>query len=520
MKSYLCNVMSRRVLVLALLVVAITAPQALAQSGQPLTVNFVDTAIADVIRSIVIQIEGAGLSMTDDVTGKISLYVTDRRPEEVLDLVCKTNGLRWWKEGNVYFVTARAADAAPAATTPAPIRPGNKSVAIYLKHAVPQDIAYLFGGAREPLTPGYAEAMSQGSVQARPIATQQPFLGASGRTARSPFEELKQYTFPGTTVLPSVIPGATTPAPVMPGQPTTTAEVTGPLSELLPEGLSRPVAIPMLNAVIVQGPEDAIDQFRKLVELLDIKVKQVMIESQFIEIRLNDAARFGIDWSAVAPNLDVTVSGFAPAASSTGFIQIGYARGSLQAILGAMLSSTRAKVVAAPKVATMNGLPASLLVTTDYPYFTQTSVVQPGLTGGQVIAGSQLNVITLTSGLVVTPKINEDNTITATVTPQITDIAGTIPGPGGSTIPIQSSRSVQTTLRVKDGETIVMGGFVRTSQTRNRARIPLLSDIPLIGKLFQAHNNTVDDSELLIFLTARIVPDSTPGALTTGEPMP
>jgi type II secretory pathway component GspD/PulD (secretin) len=48
----------------------------------------------------------------------------------------------------------------------------------------------------------------------------------------------------------------------------------------------------------------------------------------------------------------------------------------------------------------------------------------------------------------------------------------------------------------------------------------LLSDIPLIGKLFQAHNNTVDDSELLIFLTARIVPDSTPGALTTGEPMP
>jgi len=520
MRSLLQDV-SVQPLVLVFLVLLVMMPFALAETetSPPITVTFNNALVADIIRHIVVQIEGAEL-VTDDISGTLSvLYLVDKQPEEALDLICKQQGLNWWKEGKVYFVSSHPRQATEAPTeqpAKAAAGPATRVEYIELKYANPSDISWLFGGCREPATPGFADA----TLGTRKAVTPSPTgLVMSQREVRSPFDEMNQLAFPGTTVLPTPIPGAIAPAPTMPTGPTTPTaarEITGPLAQLLPEGLSRPVAIPFLNAVIVQGPEEAIRQFRLLVALLDVKVKQVMIEANFVNVSTREIYKFGLDWSAVSPNLEVTVSGL----NTGGSLVVNYARGNVQAVMQAVIETGRGKVVSAPKVTTMNNLPASLFVTTSYPYFTQTSVVQPGLTGGQVIAGSSLSTVALTSGLTVTPKINEDRSITATMVPQISVVLDTITGPGGSTIPIVESRNITTTLTVQDGETIVMGGFVQDTINRSSTRIPLLSDIPLLGRLFRSRNDTVSESELLIFMTAHIVPDSTPGILTAGEPVP
>jgi len=518
----------QRVFLLALLPLALLAATGMA-SGQPMDFNFVDTSVTDALHTIVVKIMGADIVLDESVTGDIPrLQLTQKEPEETLTLLCQQRGLHWWKQGNVYFVSGKPrADvpSEPAASTPAAPRLTHEIIP--LQHANPQDIAYLFGGARYAATPGYAAAAtgSQSGDQVMREATE-AIRVRRGLNGANPFGAtkpgtLEQYpSFPGTTVVQPGVPGAT-PEAVTPGaeeeQP-----LTGPLSRLLPEGLSGPpVALPMLNAIIVSGSEDAIDEFRKLVELLDVKVKQVLIEAHFVTINVNDLATVGVDWSAIAPNVDVAASGLAPStAEGAANFTIGWTSRNLRAILASVTSGSHARLVSSPKVATMNNMPANIYFESVFPFFEQSSVVQPGITGGQVITGSVLNTVYIRSGLYVVPKVNEDNSVTVTLSPTVNDVTSTITGPGGSIIPIVSGRGLQTTLTVKNGETIVMGGFVRSTFTRNRNRIPLLSDIPLIGKLFQSSNRNDVQEELLIFLSASIVPDATPGPLTVSEPVP
>jgi type II secretory pathway component GspD/PulD (secretin) len=150
-------------------------------------------------------------------------------------------------------------------------------------------------------------------------------------------------------------------------------------------------------------------------------------------------------------------------------------------------------------------------------YFTSSSVVQPpGFAGSQVITNEILNYIPVQTLFTVLPQVNGDSSITVDVTTVITDIAGFATSPSGQSIPQTSATTLPTRLRVEDGDTIVMGGLIRR-------KVPLLSDIPIIGRaLFTGTDYTYSDSELLIFLTAYIIPEkgTTVVGAQTGERVP
>jgi type II secretory pathway component GspD/PulD (secretin) len=147
-------------------------------------------------------------------------------------------------------------------------------------------------------------------------------------------------------------------------------------------------------------------------------------------------------------------------------------------------------------------------------------VAVSGTTTTTGLQGTQLVFLPVASNLFVVPHINGDGSITTFITPTIADTAGTVTGPQGQSVPIPTSQSLQTMLRVKSGETIVMGGFVSKRHSNTKSKIPLLSDVPLIGSLFVGSSETITDVETLIFLTPRIVPESTPGAATAGVVVP
>ena len=238
-------------------------------------------------------------------------------------------------------------------------------------------------------------------------------------------------------------------------------------------------------------------ELQDTIAFLDKPLQQVEIEAQFVTVQTSATNTFGINYSTAQGNFSATATGFAPAASaSAGALTVGFVRGNFRATLTALLSQNRAKIITAPRILAINNLTASLSSTTSTPVIL-TTVSQS--IGGQQAQGQNLIFINTSIGLTVTPTINNDGTITVLMQPQLSSQTG---GVGG--VPGVVQQQLQTIANVRDGDTIALGGLKAKSVTRNTDKIPFLSNIPFFGALFRNKVSLETDSDLIIFLTARI----------------
>lgn len=272
---------------------------------------------------------------------------------------------------------------------------------------------------------------------------------------------------------------------------------------------ARIIAVDVDNSLIVVGTDEDIENIRRFIRLLDVAPKQVEIKAEFVTVKVSEVKQFGIDWLVQQLN---TQAGNVPGTfASGGNVFIRYSAGNLTAELRTAMSNARGRVIQAPLITTLNNTPGAILVQTQVPFVT-TVFTTPGQ--GQVIQGSQVNYVPVVSGMTVTPRINGDGTITLFIPLQLSDITGSVRAPDGSSFPIVNSQAVFTTRRVPSGQTVVLGGFIRRSEDHSVAKFPVLGDLPWIGHLFRSTNLSQDDTELLIFLTPRILEDT--GAPTIG----
>jgi type II secretory pathway component GspD/PulD (secretin) len=185
---------------------------------------------------------------------------------------------------------------------------------------------------------------------------------------------------------------------------------------------------------------------------------------------------------------------------SVGGISVGFISNNFQATLSALVSQNRAKIVTSPRVTAINNLTAELSSEEETPVLLTNTTT--GL-GGQVAEDQELNYIRSGISLTVTPTINNDDTVTVVMEPEVSSQRPiTI---GGQSIPAITSERVRTVANVRDGDTIVLGGLRQKNNQRNVGRVPVLSRIPIFGQFFRSQNRTEGDSELIIFLTARII---------------
>jgi type II secretory pathway component GspD/PulD (secretin) len=135
--------------------------------------------------------------------------------------------------------------------------------------------------------------------------------------------------------------------------------------------------------------------------------------------------------------------------------------------------------------------------------------------GGIISGGATLQTVTIPTDLTILPRINADDSVTALINPVITtyslvEVPTSSDSGGTQQVPLTSQNSLSTLLNIKDGETMVIGGFVNRNETKNKIKIPLLSDLPIIGNLFFTRTeNNINDSELLIFVTPHVIKDDT-----------
>lgn len=262
-------------------------------------------------------------------------------------------------------------------------------------------------------------------------------------------------------------------------------------------------------------------------------VRQIDLEVEIYEVALNDTTQLGINWSYLADSLDSTFNtGIVPVAGSPGqitlapagglivqtpvygpvpgaaAIRIQHQRGNLSAILDALKQQGNLKVVSTPRLRTLNNQPAVVRVGQDLPIFLRQVTTSPGSPPTTTTTES-IQTVTVGTVLSITPQISSDGLITLDITPAVSRLVRIASsGSGDTNAPVVDIRQTSSIVRVRDGATIVMGGLVQDSATTTHRKIPLLGDIPLLGKAFSGEYKTSERTELVFFLTPRIIHDA------------
>lgn len=259
-----------------------------------------------------------------------------------------------------------------------------------------------------------------------------------------------------------------------------------------------------------------IARIEKIVAALDKPAKQVSIEVKMVETSFDGKSDLGVQWPEdigfslgdAGPVLSTSGSTTVPTASgkSLGFPIHGrpqYGRLSVEQLdwfLKYLVTNTNSKLLSNPKVTTLDNQPAKITVATTIPLQTL----------NRFSAGAEVQDIVSFQdkefGIIldVTPRINNDSSLTLRVVPTVEDIVG-FTGPADNQRPITTKRSVETQIRMKDGETMVIGGLIKDNEVKTVHKVWFFGDIPLLGNLFRSSSKEKTQSDLVIMITPRIV---------------
>jgi type IV pilus secretin PilQ/predicted competence protein len=276
------------------------------------------------------------------------------------------------------------------------------------------------------------------------------------------------------------------------------------------------------NRLIVVTSPRVIAEIEEIVRVIDVPARQVMLEARIIEVSTDAAKKLGIDWDLLNQQSVVIVENATDSVSSAPglvpnrlpFLSPTPGRNDLipktrlarqakafQVVLDLLIHEGDARVLANPKVATLNGREASILVGSRIPFvITGTIIAGGGAAPTQQIQREEVGI-----KLRITPTINSDGYITTVINPEVSSVLG-FTGPDNS-LPIISTRQANTTVRLLDGNSVIIGGLLSEEKTTNITKVPVLGDIPGLGLLFQHQNTTLTKKDLVIEVTPRILPE-------------
>lgn len=277
--------------------------------------------------------------------------------------------------------------------------------------------------------------------------------------------------------------------------------------------------------LVLGGAKRVIDEALSFLGQVDKPVPKLAIEARVMELTKEEAVKAGIDWNILSGGIvqSIRLNNSQPAGSdgspfNTGKFSLwGEAGGEnwttqITATLDKLANKNN--LIARPNVTTQDGREAVVFIGEIVRYIKAIQATQNGITVevGEEEVGVKLNVL---------PRIGGGDTITLDVQPTLSFIRSFLDVPGGGQIPITSIRTARSALTIRNGETIAIGGLINEGDRREVSGIPILMDIPIIGQLFRRTSETKVKSEIVIFITARIVPtedaEAKPGAGAAGS---
>lgn len=275
------------------------------------------------------------------------------------------------------------------------------------------------------------------------------------------------------------------------------------------------------NTLLIQDTSDKLAQIRAVINKLDIPVKQVLIESRIVianrDFTQNMGVRFGVAGQKTNGQYTYTLGGDGvsgetpntgtgdlivdlPAGGSAGTIGLAIAKASsavVQLELSALQVEGEGEIISSPRIITANQKSATIQSGVEIPY-------QEASSSGATSVSFKTAALSLT----VTPQITPDDQIILDLKVNKDSVGSIFNG-----VPSIDTRSIQTQTLVSNGETVVLGGIYEQTKIKSNARIPFFADLPVVGKLFEDDRKRDDRSELLIFVTPKIIKDDLKAAI-------
>ncbi|WP_162617338.1 type IV pilus secretin PilQ [Acinetobacter colistiniresistens] len=454
-----------------------TKAKAHTYTGNKISLDFQDIEVRRVLQ-LLADFTGINMVAADTVQGNITLRLKDVPWDQALDIVLKTKNLDKRRNGNVIWI-------AP--------------------------VSELIKAEEEE-----AKALAQ-SVKLAPLQTEYIKLNYAKAT------DLEKLITQGKNV-----------------NNNNNASSGSISNDTLAGGLLSPrgtISVdPRTNTLIVNDTSQKIDQIRKMVDLLDVSVKQVMIEARIVSASTDFTKEMGVKWGILSQgitnnndllvggsdktlwnlrdpqknsdtggwkyeierpdNLNVDLGAVTPGASRIAFGLISLSDFMLDLELSAVQADGYGEVISTPKVMTADKQPAKIESGKKIPYTSST--------GGGANAVPKTEFIDATLSLDVTPSITPDGKVMMKL--NITKDSQSTPTPTGQlTI---NKNQIDTNVLVDNGETVVLGGIFEQENISSQVKVPFLGDLPYVGRLFRRDLKTDNKRELLIFVTPRIVNDT------------
>lgn len=240
------------------------------------------------------------------------------------------------------------------------------------------------------------------------------------------------------------------------------------------------------NMLVIRGREEEIADAKKLLASIDKVAPQILIESRVVEVAQSDSMKLGLSYGNGTYKFitSKTTKKTSPAED-------------LVSTLNALITDGRANIVASPRIATLDNQEALINIGSRIPY------AVPVSSGGTT---TQWTVEYIDAGvkLKITPQIGQEGDITTFIQPEVSNISEWRTTAAGD-FPVISTRNASSTVRVKDGETIVIGGLMLETDRENISRVPILGYIPAVGMLFQNRGTEKEKSEIVFLITPHVI---------------
>ena len=428
----------------------------------PITLDVRNARIADVIALLAAE---SGRNIVADSSLKperVTLHLRDVSFDQALTALIDSHDLQTRQEGSIVIVGSSAAmnrrygDAKDAR--------GSRTLVVRLLRADPRDVG------RE-----VAEALPEGTVVVADKRTRSLIVTGDGAVVA------RARNLVGVLDRPAYGSRSMTLARAYPLRYLRPSTILSELKSVLPDGSY--VADDAQNAIVVTGGDDLQQVASQFVRSIDVPSAQVLFEVRVADVEpINSSSNVGLEFGGV------DLSGQPIGGSAT----YAFAKNSIavNARLNALVSNGHARILATPKLVTLNNKEADLLIGQTYPV-----VYYDGRLGGQ-----QVQFVDIGVKLRLTPTIGNDGSVTAELHPEYSAIEGFVSG-----YPVLANRKIDSTLRVRDNETIVLGGLLRDIDSETVTKLPYLADIPILGKIFQNREHTHQRDEIVFLITPHIL---------------
>ncbi|MDP9900583.1 type II secretion system secretin GspD [Variovorax ginsengisoli] len=289
-------------------------------------------------------------------------------------------------------------------------------------------------------------------------------------------------------------------------------------------------ADPSTNSLIITAPEPQYRQLRAVIDKLDGRRAQVMVESLIVEVNADKAAEFGVQWQtaigatgAIGTNSSLAGSNILALSAGTAQASSGFNIGlgtkvngvsALGLVARFLQSNGEGNVLSTPNLLTLDNEEAKIVIGQNVPFvtgqYTSTGSSSTSVSPFQTIERKDVGLT-----LRVRPQISENGTVKMTIFQEVSNVvANTANNTNG---PTTSKRSIESSVVVDDGSIIVIGGLLQDEYSRQDEKVPGLGDIPVVGSLFKSEVRSRTKSNLMVFLRPTVLRDNASGELLASE---